>query len=122
MLIRLPARASRRCEKMVVDQNTYEEYQLDAHGLKVNIKISQSQSEFVPFYEITVPGLGEATKILLGSLRQELLSLVPIDPTRIEDKEYLDELNEKYVQASNLVIDKYLPSTTPEVKRILIAY
>lgn len=107
---------------MVLDQNTYEEYQLDAHGLKVNIKISETQNEFVPTYEVTVPGLGEATKILLGSLRSELLSLVPIDPTRIEDKEYLDELNQKYVQSSNLVIDKYLPSTTSDVKRILIAY
>lgn len=107
---------------MVLDQNTYDEYQLDAHGLRVNIKISELRNEFVPSYEVTVPGLGEATKILLGSLRSELLSLVPIDPTRIEDREYLDELNQKYVQSSNLVIDKYLPSTTPEVKRILIAY
>ncbi|MGI0141331.1 MAG: type II/IV secretion system ATPase subunit [Candidatus Micrarchaeales archaeon] len=102
--------------------STYEEYQLDAHGLKANIKISESSGEFVPLYEVTVPGLGEATKILLISLRTELLSLVPIDPTRIEDKEYLDELNQKYVSSANLVIDKYLPSTTPDVKKILIAY
>ncbi|MDE1827801.1 MAG: CpaF family protein [Candidatus Micrarchaeota archaeon] len=102
--------------------NTYEEYQLDAHGLKANVKISEMPNEFVPMYEVTVPGLGEATKILLVSLRSELLSLVPIDPTRIEDREYLDELNQKYIASANLMIDKYLPSTTPEVKKILIAY
>lgn len=105
-----------------MDNQVFEEYSIDAHGLKANIKIYESKGEFVPAYEISVPGLGEATKILLVSLRSELLSLVPIDPTRIEDKAYIDELNAKYIQASNLVIDKYLPSTSPDVKKILVAY
>ncbi|MDE1824832.1 MAG: CpaF family protein [Candidatus Micrarchaeota archaeon] len=104
------------------DLNKYEEYELDAHGLRVNIKVHESKDEFVPVYEVTVPGLGEATKILLLSLRNELLSLVPIDPTRIEDKEYLDELARKYTDASGLIVEKYLPGTAPEVKKILVAY
>ncbi|MDE1762270.1 MAG: CpaF family protein [Candidatus Micrarchaeota archaeon] len=98
------------------------EYGLDAHGLKVTIRVTESPADFVPIYNVIVKGLGDATKILLISLRTELLSLVPIDPTRIEDKAYVEELNSKYIDAANLVIDKYLPSTTPEVKKILIAY
>ncbi len=96
-------------------------YELDAHGLKVRIRIVDKGS-FVPIYEITVPGLGDATKVLLISLRQELLSMVPIDPTRIEDKEYIDELTAKYIEASNIMIDRYLPGSSSETKRVLIAY
>jgi len=102
-------------------EKEFASYELDAHGLKVKIRIVDKGS-FVPVYEITVPGLGDATKVLLISLRQELLSMVPIDPTRIEDKEYIDELTAKYIEASNIMIDRYLPGSSAETKRVLIAY
>jgi len=108
----------------MAEENTekvYAAYDLDAHGLKVNIRIVD-KGDFVPAYEITLPGVGEATKVLLLSLRQELLSLVPIDPTRIEDKEYLNELTNRYIEASDVIIDRYLPGTGKEAKQALIAY
>ncbi|MGA3020730.1 MAG: ATPase, T2SS/T4P/T4SS family [Candidatus Micrarchaeales archaeon] len=104
-----------------INEKELASYELDAHGLRVRIKISDKGS-FVPIYEITVPGLGDATKLLLISLRQELLSIVPIDPTRIEDKEYVDELTVKYIEASNIIIDRYLPGSSPATKKVLIAY
>ncbi len=102
-------------------QKVYAKYNLDAHGLPVEIGIVD-RDDFVPIYEITVQGLGEATKILLLSLRHELLSLVPVDPLKIEDKEYVDELTNKYIEASNLIIDRYLPGTTAGTKKVLVAY
>lgn len=102
-------------------QKVYVKYNLDAHGLPVEISIVD-KDDFVPIYEITVQGLGDATKVLLLSLRHELLSLVPVDPLRIEDKEYVDELTNKYIEASNLIIDRYLPGTTAETKKVLVAY
>ncbi|MGC8671418.1 MAG: hypothetical protein ACP5TJ_00810, partial [Candidatus Micrarchaeia archaeon] len=106
---------------MAENGTVYASYELDAHGLPIEVTIAD-RGDFVPIYEVTVPGLGEATKILLLSLRPQLLSLVPIDPTRIEDKEYMDELTNKYIQASSVLIDRYLPSTSPEQKKLLIAY
>ncbi len=102
-------------------EKVYGSYELDAHGLKVAIRIVD-KGTFVPIYEVTVPGLGDATKVLLISLRQELLSMVPIDPSRVEDKDYVDELTQKYIEASNIIIDRYLPGSSAETKRVLIAY
>jgi len=99
----------------------YASYELDAHGLKVKVRIVD-KGTFVPVYEVTVPGLGDATKVLLISLRQELLSMVPIDPTRIEDSEYVGELSKKYIEASNIIIDRYLPGSSPETMKVLVAY
>jgi flagellar protein FlaI len=96
-------------------------YELDAHGLKVKVKIVD-RGDFIPAYDITTPGLGDATKVLLISLRQELLSMVPIDPSRIEDKEYVDELTRKYEDASKIIIARYLPGSSQEAKKVLIAY
>ncbi|MGC8669558.1 MAG: type II/IV secretion system ATPase subunit [Candidatus Micrarchaeia archaeon] len=97
------------------------EYNLDAHGMRVHVLLTRG-TDFVPLYNMTYPGIGEATKLLLLSFRRELMSMVPADPTRIEDKEYLEELNNKYIAASNTLIDKYLPNTSGETKRILISY
>ncbi|MGC8628651.1 MAG: type II/IV secretion system ATPase subunit [Candidatus Micrarchaeia archaeon] len=102
-------------------EKIYDSYELNAHGLPIKVTIAD-RGDFVPIYEVIVPGLGEATRILLLSLRPQLLSMVPIDPTRIEDKEYMDELTNRYIQASSVLIDRYLPSTPPEGKKLLIAY
>ena len=56
------------------------------------------------------------------SFRRELASMVPIDPSRIEDKEYTEELNKRYIDASEVLIDKYMPGTSAEVKKFLVAY
>ncbi len=96
-------------------------YQLDAHGLRVNITITKT-NEFAPIYEVTVPGIGEATKLLLLSMRPELINLVPVDLNRIEDIKYVAEMEEKYKSASVLLIEKYLPGTSADTKNILTAY
>ncbi|MDE1851204.1 MAG: CpaF family protein [Candidatus Micrarchaeota archaeon] len=100
---------------------TYATYKLDAHGIVAEVKVYEAGG-FIPRYDVTVPGLGDATKILLLSLRHELLTLVPIDPSRINDPAYIAEVNKKYLSASNIIIDKYLPGTKEDVKRVLIAY
>ncbi len=102
-------------------EGAIEAYQLDAHGMRVEVQIEKTK-DFVLIYRTSFPGIGDATKLLVLSFRRELASMVPIDPTRIEDKEYLDELNAKYIDASDILIDKYIPGTNAEVKKLLIAY
>lgn len=104
-----------------VETQVLEEYDLNAHEMQVHIQIVKA-NDFTPQYNLTFPGIGNATKLLISSLRGELISLVPIDPSRIEDKAYIDEINAKTVNAGALLIDKYIPGTTPETKKLLISY
>ncbi|HUY70075.1 MAG TPA: ATPase, T2SS/T4P/T4SS family [Candidatus Baltobacteraceae bacterium] len=101
--------------------NVLEEYNLDAHGMTVHIRVVRS-GDFMPYYNLTFPGIGNATKLLINSLRGELISMVPIDPTKIEDKDYLEELNNKYIEAGSILVDKYIPDITPDTKRLLTSY
>ncbi len=102
-------------------ENVFTTYELNANGLSVSVVVADIGS-FVPEYRISVAGLGEATRVLLMSFRQEMLNLVPIDPNRISDREYNKEMNQKYIRASSLVIDKYLPQTPPDKKVMLTSY
>ncbi len=108
-----------------MDNNTIErvlaEYDLDAHGTTVKIKIYESE-DFVPQYKVTFPGIGDATKLLIMSLRSELTTMVPIDPSKIEDKRYAASLNSKYIDAGNILIEKYIPGTNADAKRLLTSY
>lgn len=96
-------------------------YSLNANGMPVNIEVSQDD-DYTPNYKVTIPGLATATKLLLVSLRSELISTVSVDTSRIQDKKYLEEINNKYIAASSLLIDKYLPGTPQSTKALLIAY
>ena len=103
------------------EQTEYAAYDLNANGILAHIHIVDSGG-FVPTYEVTVPGLGDATRILITSLRQELLRLVPIDTSKVGDQEYLKELHKKYTDAAAVVIERYLPGTDKSIKDVLIAY
>jgi flagellar protein FlaI len=96
-------------------------YALNANGLKARIEILQT-GDFAPIYHVIVPGIGEATRLLILSLRPELLNLVPIDLNRMGDKKYIEDLTIKYTNASNVLLGKYLPRIDEKTKEILIAY
>jgi len=106
----------------MADINMLQEYNLNVHGMLANIKIFTTENEFTPLYEITYEGVSEATRLLLLSFRRELLTMVPIDPSKLNIREYSNELNRRYVDSSSVLIDKYLPGTDEKTKSLLIAY
>ncbi len=97
------------------------EYSLNANGMPINVIIVKGQ-DYVPNYNITIPGMSDPTRLLLFSMRGELISMVQVDMTKIQDKKYINEINRRYIESSSLLIDKYLPGTPPDVKNLLIAY
>ncbi len=102
-------------------ENVLAEYELDANGTNVKIRIVEGL-DFVPRYNVTFPGIGDATKLLVMSLRGEITTMVPVDPTRISDKRYNKTLNQKYIDAASILIDKYIPGTNSDAKKLLTSY
>lgn len=90
--------------------------------MNAHIKIYKKNEDFVPVYSIYFAGVSDATKLLLMSFRRNLISMVPINPSRIDDQEYIKDINKRYMNASRLLIDKNLPGTDDETKEFLIAY
>ncbi|MGC8729850.1 MAG: type II/IV secretion system ATPase subunit [Candidatus Micrarchaeia archaeon] len=106
---------------MAVSEEVLSTYNINANGLNVLVEIIKGK-DFVPIYKVTTTGISDATKLLVFSWRQELISMVPIDPTRVQDKIYSEEINRKYVAATLMLINKYLPNTAEETKKVIIAY
>ncbi|MCL5433995.1 MAG: Flp pilus assembly complex ATPase component TadA [Candidatus Marsarchaeota archaeon] len=104
------------------DDEIIEHYTLSANGLPVVIDIKNKSSEFVPIYEINLPGISVATKLLISSLRNELLTMVPIDLTKIGEHDYINALTKRVFDAGKILINKYLPGTNEDTKNMLCSY
>ncbi|MGB9703233.1 MAG: hypothetical protein ACPLXS_00760, partial [Candidatus Micrarchaeales archaeon] len=105
----------------IIKEKELASYDVDANGLPAHIRIVD-KNEYVLSYQVTIPGISEATKVILDSLRPNLITLVPIDPTRLTQKTYVEELRKRFTAAASVLIDKYLPGTEAETKQILLAY
>ncbi|MEM0201019.1 MAG: ATPase, T2SS/T4P/T4SS family [Candidatus Micrarchaeaceae archaeon] len=106
---------------MVNEDIKLTQYKFNAHGLEINIDITK-KGDFVPTYTVSYKGIGEATKILLTSIRPELLAAVPVDQQRLQDEKYIKELNDLYEKSASIILDKYLPGISQEMKNTLISY
>ncbi|MGC8694515.1 MAG: type II/IV secretion system ATPase subunit [Candidatus Micrarchaeia archaeon] len=104
------------------NEEVIEHYSLNVNGLPVVIDVKNKNEEFVPIYEINFPGISNATKMLISSLRNELLTMVPIDLTKIGESDYIDLLSKKVFDAGKILIDKYLPGSDEATKNILCSY
>jgi len=105
----------------IIKEKELASYNIDANGLPAQIRVVD-KGEYVFSYQVTIPGISEATKVILDSLRPNLITLVPIDPSRLSQKAYVEELRKRFSAAASVLIDKYLPSSDPETKQILLAY
>jgi archaeal flagellar protein FlaI len=96
-------------------------YNLNANGLPVEVNIRQT-NDFVPLYDVKFPGIGDATKLLLLSMRNDLLTMVNIDISKIQNQEYMNELTRKVLSSSAVLIDKFLPGTNEYTRNLLCSY
>ncbi len=104
-----------------LERQVLDTYKSNVHGLEVEIRI-EKYKDFTPDYIVSYIGISEASKLLLNSLRTEITHMVPINPAKIQDEEYTNIITTKYIEASSILLDKYLPGTPVEVKKLLIAY
>lgn len=99
-----------------------ETYQFDNEGIQVLAKIIFYPDDFVLHYELTVRGLMEGTRLVLNTLRGELITTVKLDITDIMDVKKRDEVRRKFEATANQLLSKYyFTSLSDSEKKILTA-
>ncbi len=95
-------------------------YAFSSEGLPVEVKVFR-KADFVPRYEITIPGIAEGTKLILETkLKGELVTEVKLDISEILDPKKFDEVKAKFMDAANRILQRNFPSL-PEDKRSVLA-
>ncbi len=75
------------------DGEVIESYSFNAGGMPVEVKIVR-RGEFVPYYMMTIPGLGQGTGILLDTLKGELVTEVKLEVSELVDPKKAEVLFE----------------------------
>src|SRR4030095_6428225 len=97
-------------------------YAFSAEGLPVEVKIFR-KGDFVPKYEVTIPGIAEGTKLILETkLKGELVTEVKLDISEILDPKKFDEVKAKFLEAAKRILERNFPSLPEDKKSILAVY
>lgn len=112
----LPKEPVTKEEGKVIDS-----YFFECDRIPVNVRILQTK-DFVPHYEVLIPGLGEGTKIVLNTLKGELITTVKLDITEIIDPKKAEEVKRKFEAKAMQVLEKHFPALSEETKKVLSSY
>jgi flagellar protein FlaI len=97
-------------------------YAFSSEGLPVEVKVFR-KGDFVPRYEITIPGIAEGTKLILETkLKGELVTEVKLDITEILDPKKFEEVKAKFLDAAKKLLERNFPSLPEDKKSILAVY
>lgn len=97
-------------------------YSFNSEGLPVEVRIIRGK-DFVPRYEVTIPGIAEGTKLILETkLKGELVSEVKLDISDMLDPKKADEVKAKFLASAHNVLKRSFPSLAPESRDILAVY
>jgi flagellar protein FlaI len=97
-------------------------YSFKNEGLPVEVKIVRKK-DFVPRYEVTIPGIAEGTKLILQTkLKGELVSEVKLDISEILDPKKFEEVKSKFLAAAHKILERNFPSLPEDKREILAVY
>ncbi|MBU0527211.1 MAG: type II/IV secretion system ATPase subunit [Candidatus Micrarchaeota archaeon] len=98
-------------------------YGFSSEGLPVEVKIFRKRTEFVPKYEVTIPGIAEGTKLMLETkLKGELVTEVKLDISEILDPKKFEEVKKKFLDAANRILARNFPSLPEDKKEVLAVF
>ena len=106
----------------VEKEGVIDSYVYDNEGIQVLAKIMSRQGEFVPQYTVNVRELSEGTRLVLNTLKGELITTVKLDITEILDPKKRDEVKAKFEQRANFLLSKHFPTLAEQDKKVLTAY
>lgn len=99
-----------------------ESYSYDNEGIQVLARVAFYPDDFVLHYELSVRGLMEGTRLVLNTLRGELITTVKLDITDIMDPKKRDDVRKKFEAKALQLLSKHFPSLSEPDKKILTAY
>ena len=110
-------------EKKFSKASLLSSYSFSSEGLPVEVRVMRTR-DFVPRYEITIPGIAEGTKLILETkLRGELVAEVKLEISDILDPRKYEEVKGKFLEAAMRILDReFQPQLSPDKKRTLAVF
>jgi len=90
--------------------------------MPISIRIYEDSEEFVPTYEVQISSISKTTEMILEQVRQELINEVNLGITEILSTKKGEEIEEKFIEAIEILIHKHFPDVDEKTSEFLISY
>ena len=111
-----------KATKQKKDKNLLKKYEIVSGGIPFNISIHHEEGEFVPIYEAQLSTIGKTTGMILEKIREELIDRVNLGIIDITDSKRTDVVQEKFTEATKILVKKYFPSLNSKSSEFLTSY
>ncbi len=95
-------------------------YSVDYEGVTAKVRILQTKDEYVPLYKISYPKIEEATRAVLDTIREEIVTQMTLKTEEILNPENVEEIKNKFIKRAGEMIKRELPHVTEKEKGILV--
>ena len=101
-------------------QKVLEEYEIDYHNVVANVKIYQEPNEYVPIYNLKYPKIEEATRAVLDSVREKIVTELAFRTEDILSPEESGDVKKAFIDKATNLIEQELPSLPKSDVGILV--
>ncbi len=105
-----------------MEEKIFDEYSFESNEIPVKITIKKVKEEYVPLYIVSVANISKTTEIILDKIRDELINEVNIGTKEIIDTSETENISKVFLDAIDLMIDKYFPDVDEKTKKYLKNY
>ncbi|MEM4366652.1 MAG: ATPase, T2SS/T4P/T4SS family [Candidatus Anstonellales archaeon] len=96
-------------------------YQVNSEGMPIEITI-EDRDEFLPIYEISIPGIAPGTRVILtNQLKSELIKEVKLDIAEILDIRSAAAVRKRFTEAAKELVHKTF-KLSEEEEGVLVSY
>ena len=99
-----------------------ETYDFISDNIPIKIRIFTQQGEFVPIYDASISGISKNTQIVLERVREELINQVSLGMVDILNIKDHKDIEEKFKQAIDILLDKHFPNSDKKTLAFLRSY
>jgi flagellar protein FlaI len=97
-----------------------ESYEMVVDDVPATVKIMHDRAEFVPIYQLIFPEVETATRAVLDSIREELITELKIEPEEIMSAKELKELKDEFAEKALKLLKKQVTNLSEKNQKTLI--
>jgi flagellar protein FlaI len=112
--------AKKEAEEKKADSKILEKYTLQYQNVEAGVKIYQAPNEYVPIYEIRYPKIEEATRAVLDSVREKIVTELAFRTDDVLNPEETSGIKNKFVNKATSLIEEELPNLSKSDAGILV--
>ncbi len=108
---------------MPAQRKILDTYGFRSEAIPVVVSIYRTPKDYVPTYELKIPGISEGTKVLLSTkLKAELMSKVELDISEILDPKKSEEVRKKFFVIAVELLKETFKDISDEKAEMLATY